>query len=119
MKTAHGRKRANVFHGPTFWACRMAGKRFALRARVSTDSPSAIEPVLKRLVTSGSVQPGDSSGEFRIDAEFEGASARELNRWLLSELRRAEKRTRLRAEWSSGDVTERFFDYVPKGQQRT
>jgi hypothetical protein len=33
---------------------------------------------------------------------------------LLSELRRVEKKTRLRAEWTSGNTTERFFDYVPK-----
>jgi len=43
-----------------------------------------------------------------------GASAKELNRTLLSALRKVEKRTTLRAEWSSGDTTERFFDYVLK-----
>jgi hypothetical protein len=44
-----------------------------------------------------------------------GASAKELNRSLLSALRRAEKRTRLRSEWTSKDgVTERYFDYVLK-----
>ncbi len=30
-------------------------------------------------------------------------------------MRRAEKRTRMRAEWTSGKTAERFFDYVPKG----
>ena len=40
------------------------------------------------------------------------------NRQLLSELRRAEKKTRLRAEWTSGGVTEKFFDYVPKGTKK-
>jgi hypothetical protein len=44
-----------------------------------------------------------------------GESARDLNRALLSALRRLERRTRLRAEWTSGGTTERFFDYVPKG----
>ena len=97
----------------------MAAKRFALRAQVSTDSPSAVGPVLKRLVTSGSVTAVEKVGEFRVEAELEGASARDLNRWLLSELRRVEKRTRLRAEWSCDGVTERFFDYVPKGLPRT
>jgi hypothetical protein len=97
----------------------MAGKRFGLRARVSTDNPAAVEPVLRRLIASGSIEPGEKSGEFYIEAELEGSSARDLNRWLLSELRRAEKRTRIRSEWSAGGRTERFFDYVPKGRGRT
>jgi hypothetical protein len=36
----------------------------------------------------------------------------------LSEMRRAEKKTRLRAEWTSGGITEKFFDYVPKGTKK-
>jgi hypothetical protein len=44
---------------------------------------------------------------------MEGASAKELNRTLLSALRKVEKRTTLRAEWTSDDGTsERFVDYV-------
>ena len=53
-----------------------------------------------------------------MQAEKSGESAKELNRQLLSELRRAEKKTRLRAEWTSGSVTEKFFDYVPKGTKK-
>jgi hypothetical protein len=34
-------------------------------------------------------------------------------------LRRAEKRTRLRAEWTAGGTTYRFFDYVPKSERPT
>jgi hypothetical protein len=46
---------------------------------------------------------------------MEGASARQLNRALLSALRKVEKKTTLRAEWTSSDnTTERFFDYVLK-----
>jgi hypothetical protein len=45
---------------------------------------------------------------------MEGASAKELNRTFLSALRKAGKRTTLRAEWTSGDTTERYFDYVLK-----
>ena len=42
-------------------------------------------------------------------------SARELNRTFLSALRKAEKQTTLRAEWTSDDGTsESFFDYVLK-----
>ncbi len=96
----------------------MAGKRYSLQAWVSTDNPGAVRPVLARLIPHGSVTAGEQEGEFRVEAEMEGASARELNRLLLSELRRAEKKTRLRAEWTGEDVTERFFDYVPKGTRR-
>lgn len=96
----------------------MAAKRFALRAQVSTDSPSAVEPVLERRFPRGVVRAGENRGEFWVEAGMEGTSARELNRSLLSELRRAEKRTRLRAEWTSEGTTERFFDYVPKGKSK-
>jgi hypothetical protein len=93
----------------------MATKTFSLAARVSTDDPAAIEPVLRRMITQGSVEK-TASNEFVVKAEFTGASARDLNRSLLSELRRAVKKTRLRAEWTSGKTTERFFDYVPKAK---
>ena len=96
----------------------MAAERFVLRARVSTDNPAAVRPVLERLVARGTIRPGESIGEFHVETEMAGPSARDLNRSLLSELRRAEKRTRLRAEWTSRGVTERFFDYVPKGKTR-
>jgi len=96
----------------------MAAKRFVLRARVSTDAPGAVRPVLDRLFVPGKVLPGEAAGEFRVEAEMEGPSARDLNRALLSELRRTEKRTRVRAEWTCEGVTERFFDYVPKGKTR-
>jgi hypothetical protein len=45
---------------------------------------------------------------------MEGVSAKELNRALLSAMRKVEKRTTLRAEWTSGDTTQRFFDYILK-----
>jgi hypothetical protein len=93
----------------------MAKKRFHLTARVSTDSPSRIRSALEGLVTRGKVNRGGSPDEFLVDAEFDGVSAKELNRALLSALRRVEKRTRLRAEWTSSAGTERFFDYVSKG----
>ena len=41
---------------------------------------------------------------------------RGANRQLLSALRRVEKRTRLRAEWTAGGTTCRFFGYVPKSE---
>ena len=54
---------------------------------------------------------------FEVETELTGESARDLNRRLLSEMRNAERRTRLRAEWTADGVTERFFDYVPKGEK--
>ena len=85
---------------------------FKLKAQVSSSNPRAIQPVLKGFVTQGSVtRAGD---DFLVEAEMEGTSAKELNRSLLSALRRIEKRTTLRAEWTCGKTTERFFDYVLK-----
>lgn len=92
-------------------------RRFVLSARVSSDNPSSVRTVLERLLAGhGTVKP--VAGGFEVNGEFEGESARDLNRDLLSEVRRAEKRTRLRAEWSSGTTVEKFFDYVPKGTRK-
>lgn len=91
----------------------MVSQRFKLVARVSSSSPKAVKPVLEKALPKGSVN--EAGGEFVIEAEMEGTSAKDLNRSLLSALRRAEKRTRLRAEWTADDgTTQRFFDYVLK-----
>ena len=96
----------------------MAKKRFSVVASVNTDSPEAIRTVLERFIGKGSVtQAGEN--EFRIETEMEGEEAKELNRSLLSELRRVEQRTRVRAEWTSGETTERFFDYALKKRTKT
>ena len=55
---------------------------------------------------------------FEVEADLRGESARDLNRMLLSEMRKAERRTRIRAEWASGNTVEKFFDYVPKGSRK-
>ena len=91
----------------------MVNRRFRLAARVSSLSPQTIRPVLEKFIMKGSVKKeGD---EFVIVTEMHGSNARELNRSLLSALRRGEKKTRLRAEWTSDDgTTLRFFDYVLK-----
>jgi hypothetical protein len=91
----------------------MTKRRFFIVARVNTDSPEAVRVVLERLIGSGSVTQA-GKGEFRVETEMEGENAKELNRSLLSELRRTERKTRLRAEWISDETTERFFDYVLK-----
>ena len=96
----------------------VARQRYTLDAQVSSDNPKAIRAVLGRLFGESSVAAGPATSEFRVHAVMEGTSARDLNRTVLSELRRVEKRTRLRAEWTAGGVTERYFDYVLKGQRR-
>jgi hypothetical protein len=94
----------------------MVNKQFSLVAHISTASPAKTEQVIAELVGRSSIQrTGDG---FTVTAEMTGESARELNRTLLSALRRVERKTRLRAEWTSGQTTERFFDYVSKGMRK-
>lgn len=90
----------------------MAESDFHLVADVSSDDSAAIGTVLRRLVSGTITKTTDG---FHIEATMTGSSARDLNRSLLSALRRAGQRTRLRAEWTGGSLTERFFDYVRKG----
>jgi hypothetical protein len=85
---------------------------FDLVADVRSAELAAIEPVLRTLV-GGDITP--TADGFHVVARLSGESARGLNRSLLSALRRVERRTRLRAAWTAGGVTERFFDYVSKG----
>ena len=95
----------------------MAQRKFRLRANVSSDNLLAIKSTLERIIADkGTIKQTDQG--FDVEAELEGESARALNRMILSELRRAEKRTRIRAEWKSGDIIEKFFDYVPKGTRQ-
>ena len=94
----------------------MTKKRFALVARVSTDNRQAIKQVLEELVAKRSITSIDEG--FLVKATMYGDSARELNRSLLSALRRVERKTRLRSEWKSGGTTECFFDYVLKGSRK-
>jgi len=57
--------------------------------------------------------------EFLVEAEMTGPTPKDLNRQLLSQLRRAERRTRLRARWIAPDGTvSSFFDYVRKTTRR-
>jgi len=92
-------------------------KPFTLKATVSSDNPSAVKTVIEKFIgTTGTVS--QKADALEISAVLGGESARELNKALLSEMRRAEKKTRIRSEWSSGDTVESFFDYVPKGNHR-
>jgi len=90
-------------------------RAFRLDARVSTENPRAIPAALKAALPTAAI--AREQDEFRVQATVRGNSARELNRELLSALRRVERKTRLRAEWTAGRTTERFFDYVPKGSR--
>ena len=94
----------------------MPKKVYELTASVSTENPQPIRRVLEDLIEKGSVTPMEDG--FQVKAKFVGESARELNRTLLSALRRVEKKTRLRAEWAFGKNVERFFDYSLKGSTR-
>ena len=76
---------------------------FKLKARISRSDARTIRQALDQPAARGSVRKeGD---EFLVEAEMEGATAKELNRTVLSALRKVEKRTTLRAEWTSGDTT--------------
>jgi hypothetical protein len=93
----------------------LAKRRFSLSATVDTDSPDLVLKALGGLLGEGAVEMGAKPGEFVIRKEMEGESANDLNRALLSAVRREEKKTRLRAEWTAQDGTVyKFFDYVLK-----
>ena len=85
---------------------------FHLVADISSDSPEVIGTLLQELLD-GTVTASPEG--FHVEGVMRGSEARELNRFLLSALRRVERRTRLRAEWTGNGETHRFFDYVPKG----
>jgi hypothetical protein len=86
---------------------------FKLKARVSRSDARTIRHALDQLSAKAAVKR--AAEDFIVEGKVEGASARQLNRALLSALRKVEKKTTLRAEWtSSGGITERFFDYVLK-----
>jgi predicted component of type VI protein secretion system len=87
---------------------------FDLVADVSSADSAAVEPLLRGLVGGEITLTPDG---IHVVATLAGESARDLNRSLLSTLRRVERRTRLRAEWTADGVTERFFDYIPKGRR--
>ncbi len=89
----------------------MSIRIYRLKAQTSSNNPQSVLQVLKRFL----IRKGDVvlNGELiEVNAELEGESAKDLSRILLSEMRKIEKKTRLRTEWTSDNITERFFDYV-------
>jgi hypothetical protein len=91
-------------------------KKFVLVATINCEIPDKIQTKLIELVGVDAILRTDEG--FRIKTALEGQSARELNRLLLSALRSIDRKTTLRGEWTSDGITERFFDYVPKGVRK-
>ena len=75
---------------------------FRLNGSVSSENLTAIGPLLAQLLD-GQVTPTPDG--LHIDGVMEGDDARDVNRRLLSALRRVERRTRLRAEWTADGST--------------
>lgn len=95
----------------------MASNRsFELSARIDSTNLSGIRETLENFLGEKAIieEVRDEKGGFVVTATLRGESAKELNRSLLSSLRKVEKRTTLRAEWSAAGTTERYFDYVLK-----
>lgn len=86
-------------------------RAFHLIADVSSDAPSQLRTLLETFVQGEVVALDDG---YHVEGTVMGESARELNRQLLTALRKVERRTRLRSAWTADGVTERYFDYVPK-----
>jgi len=86
--------------------------QFSVIADVSSDSLAAVRPVLLLMIEGATVT--STADGLRARGIMDGADARDVNRRLLSALRQAEKKTRLRAEWTGDGHVHRFFDYVPK-----
>ena len=91
----------------------MSVKIYKLKAQVSSNNPKSVLQVVRRFV-GGKGEVVLNGDMIEMNAELEGESAKDLNRSLLSEMREIEKKTRLRAEWTSNNITEKFFDYVSK-----
>ncbi len=91
----------------------MPMESFKLVADISTSDPKKLESVLSDLIGVDGILRVPNG--FKIMKTFEGQSARELNRGLLSNLRRVVMETTMRSEWTHGKLSEQFFDYVPKG----
>lgn len=91
----------------------MGERLFTLVASIRTTDTAAIQPVLTNLIPHGVITP--TAEGFRVEAELEGTGARDLNRMLLSALRRIDRRATLHAGWTSEGTTEQFFDYTARG----
>lgn len=89
------------------------GDEFRLAVEVNADDPSGLRQVLEAALPGAQIL--EVEGGFHVEGTMRGDSARDLNRSLLSALRRVQRKTRMRSQWTRHGTTERFFDYVPKG----
>ncbi len=95
----------------------MSESKFKFAANINTDDPRGIEPVLADLIGVDGILRTDYG--FRVRSTMQGRDAIELNRKLLSSLRRVELGTTLQSEWTHDGTTERFIDYEPNGSGLT
>ena len=91
----------------------MSSTTFSFVADIGTRDPERIEPILVDFIGVDGILRTDYG--FRVRSTLEGPNARELNRKLLSLLRRVEQTATLEAEWTNNGTTERFVDYEPIG----
>jgi hypothetical protein len=91
----------------------MSLRTFRLSATVSSSNLDGLRAPIERVLgLKARVERADQGLRIEVGAVV-GVDARELNRQLLSAMRRVEKAIRLRSEWTADDgTTERFFDYV-------
>jgi hypothetical protein len=87
---------------------------FRLSADVSSANVPDVLPVLTQLIEGEVTTTPDG---LHVEGVMEGEDARDVNRRLLSALRRVERRTRSRAEWTGDGLVFRFFDYALKSQR--
>jgi hypothetical protein len=90
----------------------MSLRSFRLTATVITEAP---EPVRSRVenVLGPKARVLRTADGLRVEVgAVVAVDPREINRRLLSEMRRVDEGAKLRSEWTAGDVTERFRDYV-------
>lgn len=93
----------------------MVAGQFELNGEVRSQSPNRVHAALKELLPEARIEETELG--LSVHAQVPGQSAQELNRTLLSALRKVERRTTVRAEWTSSGMVERFFDYVFKGSR--
>lgn len=93
----------------------MGVTQFVLSGEVRSQSPDRIQLALKELLPDARL--GETELGWSVHADLQGESAQELNRILLSGLRKVERHTTLRAEWTANGSVERFFDYVLKSRR--
>jgi hypothetical protein len=87
---------------------------FRLSADVKSANLDGVVPVLAELVGGDVTTIADG---VHVEGVLDGADVRDVNRRMLSALRRVERRTRSRAEWTCDGQVYRFFDYALKSQR--